>query len=109
MKTTIKTIDGKSITLPDETIDGFRAQLIGGLVQKTDAGYDEARKIWNGMIDRKPALIVKCMGTADVVSSVKFAREHNLLTSVRGGGHNIAGMSLANDAMLIDLSAMTPW
>src|SRR6476661_6007702 len=106
MNTAIKTLDGKSITLSGETIDGLRSQLIGGVLQTTDPGYDEARKIWNAMIDRRPALIVKCMGTADVVNAVKFAREHNLLTSVRGGGHNIAGMSLANDALLIDLSAM---
>jgi FAD/FMN-containing dehydrogenase len=107
MNTTIKTLDGKTITLSGEIIDGFKSQLIGDLLQTTDSGYDEARKIWNAMIDRKPALIVKCNGTADVVSCVKFAREHNLLTSVRGGGHNIAGTSLANDAMLIDLSPMT--
>lgn len=107
MNITIKTLDGKVIAITDETIDGLRSQLTGDVLQPSDPGYDEARKIWNGMIDRKPALIVRCKGTADVVSCVKFAREHNLLTSVRGGGHNIAGMSLANDAMLIDLSAMT--
>jgi FAD/FMN-containing dehydrogenase len=106
MNTVIKTLDDKDITLSGEIIDRFRAQLAGDLLQTNDAGYDEARKIWNAMIDRRPTLIVKCMGTADVVSCVKFAREHNLLTSVRGGGHNIAGMSLANDAMLIDLSPM---
>jgi len=106
MNTIIKTLDGKDITLSGEIIDGFRSQLTGNLLLADDQGYDEARTIWNAMIDRRPALIVKCMGTADVVSCVKFAREHNLLTSVRGGGHNIAGMSLANDAMLIDLSPM---
>jgi FAD/FMN-containing dehydrogenase len=106
MNTTIKTLDGKNITLASEMLDGFRSQLTGSLIRPADPGYDEARTIWNAMIDRKPALIVKCMGTADVVSCVKFAREHNLLTSVRGGGHNIAGMSLANDALLIDLSPM---
>src|SRR5580765_48855 len=106
MDTTIKTLGGKNITLSGETIDGFSSQLTGSLMRTTDPGYDEARAIWNAMIDRRPALIVKCLGTADVVSCVKFAREHNLLTSVRGGGHNIAGMSLANDAMLIDLSLM---
>ena len=106
MNTPIKTLDGKDITLSGEIIDGFGSQLTGSLLRASDPGYDEARKIWNAMIDRRPALIAKCMGTADVVSCVKFAREHNLLTSVRGGGHNIAGMSLANDAMLIDLSPM---
>jgi FAD/FMN-containing dehydrogenase len=106
MDTTIMTLDGTAITLSDEIIDGLRSQLTGNLVRASDPEYDEARTIWNAMIDRRPALIAKCMGTADVVSCVKFAREHNLLTSVRGGGHNIAGMSLANDAMLIDLSPM---
>ena len=106
MDTTIKTLDGKDITLSGEIIDGLRSQLTGSVLQTDDPGYGEARKIWNAMIDRKPALIVKCMGTADVVNSVNFAREHNLLTSVRGGGHNIAGMSLANGALLIDLSPM---
>lgn len=106
MNTTIKTLDGKDITLAAEIIDGFRSQLTGNLMRAADPGYDEARAIWNAMIDRRPALIVQCMGTADVVSCVKFAREHNLLTSIRGAGHNIAGMSLANDAMLIDLSPM---
>ncbi len=106
MNTTIKTLDGKDIVLASEIIDDFRLQLAGTIICAADPGYDEARTIWNAMIDRRPALIAKCMGTADVVSCVKFARKHNLLTSVRGGGHNIAGMSLANDAMLIDLSPM---
>ncbi|HET9277621.1 MAG TPA: hypothetical protein VFN95_05530, partial [Flavitalea sp.] len=87
MNTTIKTLDGKAITLAGEVIDGFRSSLTGNLLRAADRGYDEARAIWNAMIDRRPALIVQCMGTADVVSCLKFAREHNLLTSVRGGGH----------------------
>lgn len=106
MNTTIKTLDGKDTALASEIIDGFSSQLTGTIIRATDPGYNEARAIWNAMIDRRPALIVKCMGTADVVSSVKFARKHNLLISVRGGGHNIAGLSLANDVMLIDLSPM---
>lgn len=106
MNSNIKTLDGKNIALASEIIDSFRSQLTGTVICETDPGYDEARTIWNAMIDRRPALIAKCMGTADVVSAVKFAREHNLLTSVRGGGHNIAGMALADNAMLIDLSPM---
>jgi len=106
MSTTIKTLDGKDITLSGEIIDGFRSQLTGNLLQATDPGYDQARTIWNAMIDRRPALIAQCMGTADVVACMKFARKFNLLVSVRGGGHNVAGLSLANDAMLIDLSPM---
>ncbi|HEX5170587.1 MAG TPA: FAD-binding oxidoreductase [Cyclobacteriaceae bacterium] len=84
----------------------FASKLLGKIVLPGDPEYDESRKIWNAMIDRKPALIVRCVGTADVVNCVKFARENNLSVSVRGAGHNIAGMSLADDTMLIDLSPM---
>ena len=84
----------------------FASKLLGKIVLPGNPEYDESRKIWNAMIDRKPAFIVRCMGTADVVNCVKFARENNLLVCVRGAGHNIAGMSLADDAMLIDLSSM---
>ncbi|HEV8285137.1 MAG TPA: FAD-binding oxidoreductase [Chitinophagaceae bacterium] len=106
MDTIIKTLDGKNTKISTEVIDAFKSRLTGSLLQTGDAEYDEARKIWNAMIDRKPTLIARCMGTADVVSSVKFAREHNLLVCVRGGGHNIAGMALADGALLIDLSPM---
>ena len=106
MNTKIRAIDGKDIVLSSEIIEGLKAQLMGSLLQSDDPEYNEVRKIWNAMIDRKPAFIARCMGTADVVNCVKFAREHNLLVSVRGAGHNIAGMSLANAAMLIDLSPM---
>jgi FAD/FMN-containing dehydrogenase len=87
-------------------ITDFASRLLGKIILPGDPEYDESRKIWNAMIDRKPTLIVRCMGTADVVNCVRFARENNLLVSVRGAGHNIAGMSLADDVMLIDLSFM---
>jgi FAD/FMN-containing dehydrogenase len=87
-------------------IADLASRLRGKIIHSTEAEYDESRKIWNAMIDRRPALIVRCMGTADVANSVKFARESNALVSVRGAGHNIAGMSLADGAMLIDLSPM---
>lgn len=100
----VRSLSGDSISLSDEQLArlGVRGQLIG----PNDAEYNDARQIWNAMIDRKPGLIVRCSGTADVIHAVRFAREHNLLVSVRGGGHNIAGKSLADGAMLIDLSAM---
>src|SRR5205085_10316958 len=68
--------------------------------------YDEARVIWNAMIDRRPALIAQCTSAQDVALAVKFARAHDLLVSVRGGGHNIAGNAVCDNAMMIDLSLM---
>jgi FAD/FMN-containing dehydrogenase len=76
------------------------------MLQPDDSGYDEARQIWNAMIDRRPAMIVRCAGAADVMCSVAFARDHDLLLAVRGGGHNIAGNAIFNDALVIDLSQM---
>jgi FAD/FMN-containing dehydrogenase len=78
----------------------------GRLLQAGDAGYDEACKVWNGMIDRRPALIARCAGTADVLSAVKFAKAHELLVSVRGGGHNPAGYAVCEGGLMIDLSPM---
>ena len=88
------------------TVEGFRASLGGELIQPSDDYYDDVRKVWNAMIDKRPALIARCSGTADVITAVKFAREHNLLLSVRGGGHNIAGFALCDDGLTIDLSNM---
>jgi FAD/FMN-containing dehydrogenase len=72
-----------------------------------DPGYEEARKIWNGAIDKRPALIVRCTGAADVMGAVRFAREHNPPVAVRGGGHAVAGHALCDGGLVIDLSAMT--
>ena len=71
-----------------------------------DQGYDDARTIWNGLIDRRPALIVQCTGAADVVDAVNFAREHDLLLSIKGGGHNVAGNAVNDGGLVIDLSQM---
>ena len=88
------------------TIKEFKASLRGELIQPSDEGYDDARKVWNGTFDRKPAIIVRCMSTSDVVNAVNFARDKNLLISVRGGGHNVAGTAVCDDGMMIDLSLM---
>ena len=88
------------------TVEEFRVSLGGELIQPKDEGYDDARTVWNAMIDKRPALIARCSGTADVIAAVNFAREHNLLLSVRGGGHNIAGTALCDDGLTIDLSNM---
>jgi hypothetical protein len=83
-------------------IDGFRGRLIGA----DDADYDIARAIWNGAIDRRPRLIARCVGAADVMTAVRFARDRDLEIAVRGGGHNVAGTAVCDDGLIIDLSAM---
>ena len=85
---------------------GLRANLRGSLLLPDEPGYDEARAIWNAMIDKRPGMIVRCAGAADVRTALNFAREHRLALAVRGGGHNIAGSALVNDGVVIDLSMM---
>jgi FAD/FMN-containing dehydrogenase len=89
-----------------EAIAGLCSSLRGELLQPGDADYDGARRIWNGMFDKKPALIARCRGTADVIDAVNFARENGLLTAVRCGGHNSSGSGSCDGGILIDLSAM---
>jgi FAD/FMN-containing dehydrogenase len=90
----------------DSAFQGFRSSIRGQCYRPGDTGYDEARTIPNAMIDRRPAIIARCAGTADVIACVRFAREHDLLVSVRGGGHSVAGKSVCEDGLMIDLSAM---
>jgi FAD/FMN-containing dehydrogenase len=92
--------------LDEDTVDAFAASIRGRVVQPGDHEYDAARIVRNGLIDRRPALIVQCHGTADVVDSVNFARDRGLLLSVRGGGHNVAGNAVNDGGMVIDLSLM---
>ena len=89
-----------------KAIDALRAQLHGPLLLPSDEGYDDPRRIWNGMIDRQPALIARCRGVADVVDAVNFARTHGLRVAVRGGGHNVAGNAVCDGGLMIDLSLM---
>jgi FAD/FMN-containing dehydrogenase len=91
---------GKAPTVIE--IDGFRGQLINA----DHADYDTARALWNGAIDRRPRLIARCIGTAEVVAAVRFARDHDLEIAIRGGGHNVAGTAVCDDGIVIDLSAM---
>lgn len=92
--------------LKSEVLDNFKSTLRGKLLQQGDDGYDTARTIWNGMIDRRPELIVRCLGAADVMASVDFAREHKLLLAIRGGGHNIAGNAVCDGGLMLDMSLM---
>ena len=94
------------MTLDPEATQGFVDQVRGAVLRPGDQGYDDARAIWNGLIDRRPALIVQCSGAADVVDAVNFARENGLLLSVKGGGHNVAGNAVNDDGLVIDLSLM---
>ncbi|MBS3652305.1 FAD-binding oxidoreductase [Pseudaminobacter sp. 19-2017] len=96
--------DGEPIEV--ETINEFLGDLAGRAIQPRDADYDTARRIWNGAIDRYPGLVVRCLGTADVIHAVRFARAKDLQVSVRGGGHNVAGRALCDGGMVIDLSWM---
>ncbi|WP_051693005.1 FAD-binding oxidoreductase [Marinobacterium lacunae] len=104
---TVRSLGGQTSVLNDDALADLASGLRGTLITPADADYEASRLIWNAMIDRKPALIVRCTGAADVIHTVKFARRHDLLVSVRGAGHNIAGKSLADEALLIDLSGMT--
>jgi FAD/FMN-containing dehydrogenase len=90
----------------DQAIEELRAGFRGELVQPGSPCYDEDRRVRNGLIDRHPALIARCSGTADVVAAVNFAREHQLLLSVRGGGHNVSGAATNDGGIVIDLSPM---
>ena len=97
---------GGSAMLTESMLDPFRAELRGQVLPAGDAGYDDARTIWNALIDHRPALIARCAGAADVIAVVRFAREHDLLVSIKGGGHNIAGKCVCDGGLMIDLSRM---
>jgi FAD/FMN-containing dehydrogenase len=88
------------------SISGLADSFSGELLAPGDAGYDEARQVWNGAIDRRPGLIARCAGVADVVAALRHAREHELLVAVRGGGHGVAGLAVCDDGIVIDLSPM---
>jgi FAD/FMN-containing dehydrogenase len=100
------TLTGSEGELDAAAVDAFRSRLRCELLTTDAADYDAARTVWNAMIDKRPALIVRCRGAADVITAVNFAREHGLLLSVRGGGHSVAGMALCDGGVTIDLSLM---
>lgn len=102
----VATITGEETILEQATVEVFKTSLHGELLCPADTGYDNARKVYNGMIDRHPQLIARCANIADVIAAVNFARENNLLVAVRGGGHNGAGLGICDDGLVIDLSPM---
>ena len=99
-------ITGADVVITESDIEGLRNGFRGAVLCPGDGGYDEARKVWNGMIDKRPAIIARCVGVADVIASVNFARDNSLLMSVRGGGHNVAGSAVCEGGMMLDLSLM---
>ena len=92
--------------LDEATIDELRGRIAGRVLSPETDGYDEVRRIWNGAIDRRPAVITRCTTAADVAAAIRFARQHGLVIAVRGGGHSIPGLSVCDDGMMIDLQPM---
>jgi FAD/FMN-containing dehydrogenase len=103
---TFRTLEASTKTIPQDTVSALRGKVRGTIALPGEDGYDAARTIWNAMVDRRPGLVVRCLGAADVSNAVKLARDEKLLVAVRGGGHNIAGNAVCDGGLLIDLSLM---
>lgn len=101
-----KTLDGNDIDIKQDLIDNLKVRLLGQILSPGDSGYDTSCVIWNGMINKKPALIIRCIGNNDVIICVQFAFENNILLCIKGGGHNIAGFATAEGALMLDMSLM---
>src|SRR6516162_736195 len=93
-------------TLSQPSIERLRGRLRGTVVCPHDPGYEETRLVWNGMISRRPLLIVRCLGLADVAETIRLAREHEVPMTIRGGGHGVSGKAVLDDAVMLDLSLM---
>lgn len=106
MEARILTMNGDTTTISGEQLTALETALRGDLLSPQSEGYDDARTLWNAMIDRRPALIARCAGAADVVRAVRFATDNELLLAVRGAGHNIAGKGVCDGGFLIDLSGL---
>src|SRR5919197_370443 len=96
----------EQVEIPQRDMESLRGRFRGALLRPGEEGYEEARRVWNGAIDRRPALIARCVGADDVVEALRFARERDLLVSVRGGGHAVAGHAVCDGGLMIDLSLM---
>jgi FAD/FMN-containing dehydrogenase len=90
----------------EKTLEGLKASLRGNLIRPGDDGYDSARRVYNAMIDKRPALIVQCVDVADVIAAVNYGRDAGLATAIRGGGHNGPGLGTVDDGLVIDLGRM---
>jgi len=106
MTVEMMTLGGAKRVLDATAVDDLRSRMRGSLLTAADDGYDAARRIWNAMIDKRPALIARCAGAADVLEAVRFAAAHEMLVSVRGGGHNVAGTAVCDNGLMVDLSPM---
>lgn len=106
MSIQLKTADGGEVQVSAEILQAFKAGFRGQVITPDAPEYEATRKIWNAMIDRRPGLIVRCTGTVDVQQAVRFARQHQFLVSVRGGGHNIGGLAVCEGGLMIDMSLM---
>ncbi len=95
------TLTGTDMVLQASVVKEFQESLRGQLLQQDDKGYDAARQLWNKMIDRKPALIVRCVGVADVIAAVNFAQRQKILVAVKGGGHSVAGYAVCEKGLMI--------
>src|SRR6266536_5508224 len=95
-----------AITIDAERLEAFSAAFSGAVIDPNHDRYEEARQVHNGLIDKRPALIARCLGTADVVAAIELAHETGLEISVRGGGHSVAGRAVAEGGLMIDLTEM---
>src|SRR6187402_3177511 len=90
----------------ETAFQNFKTSIRGQIILKGDLTYEEERKVYNGMIDRRPGAILKCCDVADVIACINFGRDHKILTAIRGGGHNAGGLGLCDDGLVIDMSPM---
>src|ERR671930_1453436 len=96
----------RATDIRDAAVRAFEKSFTGRVIRAHDADYDDARAVWNRMIDRRPVLIARCANTDDVVRALRFGRDHDLAISIRGGGHNVTGNAVVDGGLMIDLSAM---
>ncbi len=102
----VSTPAGQSVEISTDVVERLRSGIRGSVLLPGEAGYDEARTVWNAMIDKRPGLILRCAGAADVLQAIRFGRDHGLLIAVKGAGHNIAGSAVCDGGLMLDLSPM---